>query len=35
VNWVVVGSSVFQNPDPGKAFRDLQRKAEEALLIKV
>jgi ribulose-phosphate 3-epimerase len=35
VNWVVVGSSVFQNPHPGKAFRDLQRKAEEALLIKV
>jgi ribulose-phosphate 3-epimerase len=35
VNWVVVGSSVFQNNDPGNAYRDLQRKAEEALLIKV
>jgi ribulose-phosphate 3-epimerase len=35
VNWVVVGSSVFQSNDPGNAYRDLQRKAEEALLIKV
>ena len=35
VNWVVVGSSVFQESDPGEAFRELQRKAEEALLIKV
>lgn len=35
VNWVVVGSSVFQESDPGRAFRELQRKAEEALLIKV
>ena len=35
VNWIVVGSSVFQSDDPGEAYRDLQRKAEEALLIKV
>jgi ribulose-phosphate 3-epimerase len=35
VNWVVVGSSVFQSNHPGNAYRDLQRKAEEALLIKV
>jgi ribulose-phosphate 3-epimerase len=35
VNWVVVGSSVFHNSDPGKAYRELQRKAEEALLVKV
>ena len=35
VNWIVVGSSVFQSDDPGGAYRDLQGKAEEALLIKV
>ncbi len=35
VNWVVVGSSVFHAPDPGEAFRDLQRRAEEALLVRV
>lgn len=35
VNWVVVGSSVFRTPDPGEAFRDLQRRAEEALLVRV
>jgi hypothetical protein len=35
VNWLVVGSSVFHAPDPGEAFRDLQRRAEEALLVRV
>jgi ribulose-phosphate 3-epimerase len=35
VNWVVVGSSVFSKPDPGEAYRELQRKAEEALLVRV
>ena len=35
VNWVVVGSSVFHATDPGEAFRDLQRRAEEALLVRV
>jgi ribulose-phosphate 3-epimerase len=35
VNWVVVGSSVFSTPDPAEAFRNLQRRAEEALLVKV
>ena len=35
VNWVVVGSSIFHRPDPAEAFRDLQRRAEEALTVKV
>jgi ribulose-phosphate 3-epimerase len=35
VNWVVVGSSVFNTPDAGEAYRDLQRKAEQALMVKV
>jgi ribulose-phosphate 3-epimerase len=35
VDWVVIGSAVFQKPAPGEAFRELQRKAEEALLIRV
>jgi ribulose-phosphate 3-epimerase len=35
VNWVVAGSSVFGEPDPGAAYRDLQRKAEESLMVKV
>ncbi len=35
VNWVVVGSSIFSKPDPGEAYRELQRKAEEALLVRV
>jgi ribulose-phosphate 3-epimerase len=35
VNWVVVGSSVFHSLDAGAAYRDLQRKAEEALLVRV
>lgn len=34
-NWLVIGSSVFGKSDPGEAFRDLQRKAEEALLVRV
>lgn len=35
VNWVVVGSSVFHHPDPGAAYQELQRKAEESLLVKI
>jgi ribulose-phosphate 3-epimerase len=35
VNWAVVGSSIFSQPDPGAAYRDLQRTAEEALMVKV
>ena len=35
VNWVVIGSSVFHSTDPGAAYRELQRKAEEALLVKI
>ena len=35
VNWVVVGSSVFHSPDPAEAFRDLQQRAEQALLVRV
>jgi ribulose-phosphate 3-epimerase len=35
VDWVVVGSSIFHSVDPGDAFRDLQRRAEQALLVKV
>jgi ribulose-phosphate 3-epimerase len=35
VNWIVVGSSIFNTPDPVQAYWDLQRRAEEALLIKV
>jgi len=35
VNWVVVGSSVFNTPDPGEAYRELQRRAEQALMVKV
>ncbi|MGC2657796.1 MAG: ribulose-phosphate 3-epimerase [Bryobacteraceae bacterium] len=35
VNWVVAGTSVFQGPDPGKAFREMQQIAEEAISVKV
>lgn len=35
VNWIVVGSSVFHSPDPAEAFRDLQQRAEQALLVRV
>lgn len=35
VNWVVVGSSVFHHPNPGAAYQELQRKAEESLLVKI
>jgi ribulose-phosphate 3-epimerase len=35
VNWVVAGSSVFGETDPGPAYRNLQRKAEESLMVKV
>lgn len=35
VDWVVAGSSVFHSSDAAAAVRDMQRTAEEALLIKV
>jgi ribulose-phosphate 3-epimerase len=35
VDWVVAGSSVFGDPDPAAAIRDMQRIAQEALSIKV
>src|SRR5262249_55174215 len=35
VDWVVVGSSIFHSPDPRDAFRDLQARAEQALLVRV
>ena len=35
VDWVVAGSSVFHTSDAAVAVRDMQRTAEEALLIKV
>jgi ribulose-phosphate 3-epimerase len=35
VDWVVAGSSVFNTPDPAEAYRDLQRRAEQALMVKV
>ncbi|HEX4232332.1 MAG TPA: ribulose-phosphate 3-epimerase [Bryobacteraceae bacterium] len=35
VNWIVAGTSVFRAPDPGEAFRVMQRTAEEAILMKV
>jgi ribulose-phosphate 3-epimerase len=35
VNWVVAGSSVFGETDPGAGYRNLQRKAEESLMVKV
>jgi len=35
VNWVVVGTSVFQSPNPGEAFRQMQLTAEEAISVKV
>jgi ribulose-phosphate 3-epimerase len=35
VNWVVIGSSIFGHANPAEAFRDLQRRAEEALLVRV
>jgi len=35
VNWLVAGSSVFNTPDPAEAYRDLQRRAERALMVKV
>jgi ribulose-phosphate 3-epimerase len=35
VNWVVAGTSVFRTPDPGEAFRVMQRTAEEAISMKV
>lgn len=35
VNWVVAGTSVFHATDPGEAFRQMQRSAEEAISVKV
>ena len=35
VDWFVAGTSVFHAPDPAEAVRDLQRRAEEAISVKV
>jgi ribulose-phosphate 3-epimerase len=35
VDWVVAGTSVFHASDPGQAFRNMQRTAEEAISVKV
>jgi len=35
VNWIVVGSSIFSKSDPGAAYQELQRIAEESLMVKV
>jgi ribulose-phosphate 3-epimerase len=34
-DWLVAGSSVFHTPDAAAAFRDLQKVAREATLVKV
>jgi ribulose-phosphate 3-epimerase len=34
-DWLVAGSSVFHTPDPGAAFRQMERAAREATLVKV
>jgi ribulose-phosphate 3-epimerase len=34
-DWLVAGSSVFHTPDPGAAFRELERVAREATLARV
>jgi ribulose-phosphate 3-epimerase len=34
-DWMVAGSSIFHTPDPGQAFRDLQKTAREAMLVRV
>jgi ribulose-phosphate 3-epimerase len=33
-DWLVAGSSVFHTPDPGAAFRQMERAAREATLVK-
>ena len=35
VDWFVAGTSVFHAPDPAEAARDLQRRALEAISVKV
>ncbi len=35
VDWVVAGSSVFHTPDASEAVRAMQRRAEEATLVRV
>ena len=35
VDWVVVGTSVFLEPDPAQAIRDMLKTADEALQVKV
>jgi ribulose-phosphate 3-epimerase len=35
VDWVVAGSSVFHDPDPAQAVRDLRRVAQEAFSTRV
>jgi ribulose-phosphate 3-epimerase len=34
-DWIVTGSSIFHTPDPETAFRDMQRTAREAALVRV
>ena len=34
-DWIVTGSSIFHTPDPEKAFREMQRTAREAALVRV
>lgn len=34
-DWIVTGSSIFHTPDPEAAFREMQRVARDALLVRV
>ena len=34
-DWIVTGSSIFHTPDPEATFREMQRRAREALLVRV
>jgi len=34
-DWLVAGSSIFHTSDPGRAFKDLERAAREAMLARV
>jgi ribulose-phosphate 3-epimerase len=34
-DWIVTGSSIFHTPDPETAFREMQRTAREAALVRV
>jgi pentose-5-phosphate-3-epimerase len=33
-DWLVAGTSVFHTPDPGAAFRELERTARESKLAR-